>query len=59
MTRELLTDVVYTIPDVWFQDPELFATPKANRSAYIDYLVARRDAADNFVQEAIDAHNHL
>ena len=59
LTRDLITEVVNLIPEAWFQDPEIFPTPQANRTAYIDYLVARRDAADNFVQEAIDAHNHL
>jgi hypothetical protein len=59
LTNGLLSDIVATIPAVWFQDEEIFATPEANRKAYVDYLAARRDAADSFLEEAINAHKLL
>ena len=36
-----------------------FATAEAHRAAYVEYLVARRDAADVFVAEAARAHAAL
>jgi hypothetical protein len=55
LTPELLTSVVDLIPELWLGDDSPFATPEEHRSAYVQYLSDRRDAADNFVQEAIRA----
>jgi HipA-like kinase len=55
LTPALLTSIVELIPETWLDDDSPFATPEEHRAAYVQYLVARRDAADNFVQEAIRA----
>ncbi len=57
LTDELLTAIVETVPDVWLLEEDQFPGPDANRAAYVDYLAARRDAADHFVEEAVNAHN--
>jgi HipA-like kinase len=55
LTPELLTSIVAMIPTSWLDDDSSFATPEEHRAAYVRYLVDRRAAADNFVQEAIRA----
>ncbi len=57
LTDEVLASIVETVPDVWLLEEEQFDRPDTNRTAYVDYLKARRDAADFFVEEAINAHN--
>jgi hypothetical protein len=56
LTPELLTSIVEMVPDSWLDDDSPFSTPEEHRAAYIQYLMDRHDAADNFVQEAIRAH---
>jgi hypothetical protein len=59
--RPLLTDdfiarLVAAIPDVWLDERAPFSDAAAHRRAYSEYLLARRDAAPVFVEEAIRAH---
>lgn len=54
-TRDI-SDIVACIPDAWLTKD---ATPEAQRHAYAAYLGARLDAADVFIQEAIDARARL
>ncbi|MCB9161010.1 MAG: aminotransferase class I and II [Caldilineaceae bacterium] len=55
-----LEAIVAEVPDVWLQDEGAFADVAAHRAAYVAYLAARRDAADRFMEEAIDARQrHL
>ena len=42
VTRELLADVVATVPDAWLDDPA-FEGPEALRTAYVEHLLARLD----------------
>jgi len=56
LTDERLATIVAAIPDVWLGDEESFADVEAHRAAYLAYLIARRNAAANFVEEAINAH---
>jgi hypothetical protein len=57
LTPELLTTIVEMVPTSWLDDDSPFATPEEHRAAYVQYLVDRRDAADNFVKEAVRAAN--
>jgi hypothetical protein len=41
VTRELLTDVVDEVPDVWLEPVPGAETPEALRTAYVDFLHAR------------------
>jgi hypothetical protein len=51
LTREAIAGIVAQIPAVWLDEPR-FATADAHRAAYVEYLLARRDAAGVFVAEA-------
>jgi hypothetical protein len=51
LERAVIEGIVGQIPAVWLDEPR-FATPEAHRAAYVDYLLARRDAAAAFVAEA-------
>lgn len=59
LTPELLQGVVDLVPEEWLVDDDVFETPAAQRAAYVDYLVSRRDAASIFVEEAIHARTQL
>ncbi len=41
LTRDVLTDVVAEVPDMWLTPVPGAETPAAQRSAYVDFLVAR------------------
>ena len=58
LTDELLTGVVDLVPDVWLNE-ESFSDTERHRAAYVAYLRSRRDGADSFVQEAINAYLQL
>jgi hypothetical protein len=58
LPRPLLEAIVDLIPTTWLDEPR-FATAAAHRAAYVDYLLARRDAADLFVAEAARARAAL
>lgn len=59
LTDDLLWTVVAAIPAAWLGDEARFADADAHRQAYFDYLRSRREAADIFVKEAMDARAHL
>ena len=44
--------LVAAIPDEWLGGEEIFPDVAAQRQGYVDYLTARLDASDAFVQEA-------
>ncbi len=48
LTRPLLEACVACVPEAWL--------PGAERAQYVDYLEARRNSADHFLQEALRAH---
>jgi len=56
---EVLATIVAHIPAAWLGDEETFVDHDAHRTAYLNYLMARRDVADNFVEEAVKAHAAL
>ncbi len=59
LTDDLLQAVVALPPDAWLRYETRFASPAAQRTAYFDFLRSRRDAADIFLEEALDAHARL
>lgn len=59
LTSDVLQEVVDLVPDEWLVDDDIFDTPVAQRAAYVDYLISRRDAASIFVEEALNARSQL
>jgi hypothetical protein len=59
LTDELLHAVVAQLPEPWLRFETRFDTAEAQRTAYFDFLRNRRDAADIFLEEALDAHARL
>ncbi|MDE3228792.1 MAG: aminotransferase class I and II [Chloroflexota bacterium] len=59
LTRETLASIVALIPDAWLGDEPRFASAEEQRAAYLDYLLARRDASAAFVEEAEHARAQL
>lgn len=59
LTPDLLRAIVADVPDEWLGDGSPFATPDAQRDAYLDYLVSRLQPTRLFVEEAINARAHL
>lgn len=49
VTAEILQRVVFAVPDVWLADEPGFTGPDAVRAAYVEQLLARRDAADGWL----------
>jgi hypothetical protein len=48
VTRELLTEVVAPVPDVWLADEPGFAGPDDVRAAYVDHLHRRAEAHERW-----------
>ncbi len=59
LTEERLRQIAADIPDVWLGDEKAFAGPDEHRAGYVAYLLARLAAAQNFVEEAANAHAKL
>lgn len=55
LDRSAFERIVAPIPDAWLPGD----APEEQRTAYVDYLVARLDAAEIFVEEARRAHAQL
>jgi hypothetical protein len=54
-----LESIVDQVPEVWLGDEPQFASAADHRQGYVDYLRARRDGADRFVEEARRAREQL
>lgn len=59
LTPDLLQEVVDLVPDEWLVDDDIFDSTAAERAAYVDYLLSRREAAPIFVEEAVNARAQL
>lgn len=57
VTDEGIRSVLELVPDEWLTGE--FESANAHRSAYAEYLAARRGAAEVFTEEAIRAHERL
>lgn len=55
LNRTVLEEIVAEVPDEWLGEEEQFTGPAEHRQAYVEYLDRRRNAADHFVREALDA----
>jgi hypothetical protein len=55
----MLEAIVGQVPEVWLGDEPQFASAVDHRQGYVDYLRARRDGADRFVEEARRAREQL
>ena len=51
VTLESVRKIVAMIPDAWLTDTAAFASPAANRQAYIDYFAARLEPPHEFHRE--------
>lgn len=59
LTEAVLANIVGAIPDDWLSGPPIFPDAAAERAAYLEYLLSRRDAAAAFVEEAVNARAQL
>lgn len=59
LTEERIQQIVELIPAIWLGDENQFSSPAEHRAAYAAYLLTRLAAAENFVQEAANAHAAL
>jgi hypothetical protein len=59
ITDDVLQAAVAQLPAAWLRFETRFATADAQRAAYFDFLRSRRDAADIFLEEALNAHAQL
>jgi hypothetical protein len=59
LTSAKLVAIVGTIPDAWLSGPPNFADADAERAAYVEYLLSRRDVSTVFVEEAVRARAQL
>jgi HipA-like protein len=50
--RAVLEGILAGVPDAWLAAEPRFADPAAHRTAYVDHLVRRLEAASLFVEEA-------
>ncbi|WP_041597794.1 HipA family kinase [Granulicella tundricola] len=57
ITSELLQNILSFVPDAWLESEE--ATASERRTAYVEYLTRRLQAASIFEEEAIHAHQRL
>lgn len=53
--RALFEEILRKVPDTWFGGD----SPEVQRAGYVEFLAARLDAADAFVEEAQRAHAQL
>jgi hypothetical protein len=51
----MLSRITQLIPDEWLTSNDAYDTPGRFRKAYVDYLIARVEQPQGFVEEAIDA----
>ena len=59
LTPVVLEQILQQVPDEWLL-PDLTAdTPDAKRAGYLQYFLARLEAAPSFVEEALHAHARL
>lgn len=59
LTPEVVSGVVAAIPEGWLGGDVPFADVAAHRAAYIEYLLARLDAAPVFIEEAARARARM
>jgi hypothetical protein len=48
VTSSLLSEVLAEVPDVWLTDEEGFDSPASVRAAYVDHLLARLEAREEW-----------
>jgi hypothetical protein len=59
LTREVIAEIINTIPETWLENDLLFADAETQRAAYIAYLLDRLAASHIFVEEALHARAEL
>jgi hypothetical protein len=59
LSNDVLERTVGFIPDAWLSGEAGFPSPDRHRAAYVEWLVARRDAATIFIAEAERARAQL
>jgi hypothetical protein len=59
LTRPVLEQILQQVPDDWLLPARSAATPDAKRAGYLQYFLARLEAAPSFVEEALDARARL
>jgi hypothetical protein len=59
LSRQLLTEIVGSVPDLWLEDTGGGTNPADRRADYLDFLERRLEASAIFEEEAIRAHFRL
>lgn len=59
LSRQLFEEILSQVPDAWLLPEESAPDPASKRAQYVEYFVARLDAAGRFVEEAISARSRL
>jgi hypothetical protein len=59
LTRPVLEQILQQVPDDWLLPEAEAGTPDAKRAGYLQYFLARLEAAPAFVEEALNARASL
>ena len=59
LTRPILEQILLQVPDVWLLAEAAVGTSDAKRAGYLQYFLARLEAAPTFVEEAVHARASL
>ncbi|HKT39677.1 MAG TPA: HipA family kinase [Ktedonobacterales bacterium] len=59
LSDEMLANIVAEVPAAWLADDSAIGSADEQRAAYLEYLAARRDASEQFVEEALHARAQL
>ena len=59
LTRPILEQILLQVPDVWLLPEPAVGTSDAKRAGYLQYFLARLEAAPTFVEEAVHARASL
>ena len=59
LTRPVLAQILQQVPEEWLVPEPTAGTPEAKRAGYLNYFLARLEAAPCFVEEALHARARL
>jgi len=59
LSRELLAEIVGSVPDLWLEDAGGGVSATERRTGYLDFLTRRLEASAIFEEEATRAHSRL
>ena len=59
LTKELIENIVATVPEEWLKNETAFSSLEEHRSAYVEFLVTRINHSEIFVNEAMHARESI